>query len=375
MSFTQVTINNQDVTQYVTKIGNLREYNDESVHFTGVFRRGNLSISLDNTNNKFNKEGVVFNGERNEANVKLIYNSSDPNLNKYIIFSGVIDEGSTENNLDIKSINFTILDYLKLLDSSVIKIGDQARIDALYRTLRGGSSRLNKHFIACFLYFFLSKDNNKLNKIFNVFTNNELKSGSYPTINSTIESIFPPSDSYYNANNVSALDVLSDLCQANNSYLYVENILDITKLFIKARPMNTQSKKTIRESNIISFSNQTDGYNKLYNSITINGSRAYVRQDSIDKYGVRVTNISSYAPASQALADTYLDYYENPKSEVDFKVKMNNEMLDIKIGDIIVINLISRPDLKVQGIRGNYFVLSRLINFQEETIILRLRSV
>ena len=375
MSFTQVTINNQDVTQYVTKIGNLREYNDESVHFTGVFRRGNLSISLDNTNNKFNKEGVVFNGERNEANVKLIYNSSDPNLNKYIIFSGVIDEGSTENNLDIKSINFTILDYLKLLDSSVIKIGDQARIDALYRTLRGGSSRLNKHFIACFLYFFLSKDNNKLNKIFNVFTNNELKSGSYPTINSTIESIFPPSDSYYNANNVSALDVLSDLCQANNSYLYVENILDITKLFIKARPMNTQSKKTIRESNIISFSNQTDGYNKLYNSITINGSNAYVRQDSIDKYGVRVTNISSYAPASQALADTYLDYYENPKSEVDFKVKMNNEMLDIKIGDIIVINLISRPDLKVQGIRGNYFVLSRLINFQEETIILRLRSV
>ena len=375
MSFTQVTINNQDVTQYVTKIGNLREYNDESVHFTGVFRRGNLSISLDNTNNKFNKEGVVFNGERNEANVKLIYNSSDPNLNKYIIFSGVIDEGSTENNLDIKSINFTILDYLKLLDSSVIKIGDQARIDALYRTLRGGSSRLNKHFIACFLYFFLSKDNNKLNKIFNVFTNNELKSGSYPTINSTIESIFPPSDSYYNANNVSALDVLSDLCQANNSYLYVENILDITKLFIKARPMNTQSKKTIRESNIISFSNQTDGYNKLYNSITINGSNAYVRQDSIDKYGVRVTNISSYAPASQALANTYLDYYENPKSEVDFKVKMNNEMLDIKIGDIIVINLISRPDLKVQGIRGNYFVLSRLINFQEETIILRLRSV
>ena len=43
MSYTQVIINNSDVTKYVTQIGSLREWNDESNHFAGVFRRGNLT--------------------------------------------------------------------------------------------------------------------------------------------------------------------------------------------------------------------------------------------------------------------------------------------------------------------------------------------
>ena len=287
----------------------------------------------------------------------------------------MLDEGSTENNLEHRTIKFTILDFLKLLDSAVIKTGDQRRIDLLYSRLRGGSSKLNKHFIACFLYYFLRRDSNKLNKIFNVFKNNSLEAGSYPNINATIESIFPPADEYYSVNNVSALNVLTDLCKGINSYLYVETLENKSELFIKARPSVMQSTKDVREHNILSFSEQTDGFNKLYNSITINNSRAYVRQGSIDQYGVRSINISSYAPASSALADAYLDYYSLPKPEVSFKVKLNNEMLDIKVGDVINVDLPSRPDLTVQGIKGKYFVLSRDVTFSSETMMLRLRGV
>ena len=375
MSYTQVIINNSDVTKYVTQIGSLREWNDESNHFAGVFRRGNLTIELDNTSDLFNRNSNIFQGSRNEKIVSLTYYSSDPTLNSYRTFAGVIDEGSTENNLEERTIQFTILDYLKLLDSKVIKIGDQIRIDSLYRTLRGGSSRLNKHFLACFLYYFLRQDDNKLNKIFNVFDNNALISGSYPTINATIESIFPPSDDYYDTDNVSSLNVLNELCKSTNSYLYVETLEDKSRLFIKARPNASQSSKTIRDSQILNFTTMTDGFNKLYNSISINESRAYVNQSSIDQYGVRPINIESYSPASQTLANAYLDYYAQPKSELNAKIKLTNEGLDIKVGDVISLDVPSRPDLTVQGIKGKYFVLSREVIFSGETINLRLRGV
>ena len=375
MSYVSVYINNIDVTQYVTKIGYLREWNDEGTFFAGVFRRANLEIELDNTNNIFNRNGKIFSGSRNDKPVELIYNNSNPRLNPYRVFSGVITEGSTRNNLENKTITLVILDYLKLIDGKVIKTGNQSAIDSLYRNLRGGASKLNKHFIACYLFYFLRQDNFKLNKVFNVFKNNELKADSYPNINVSIESLFPPSDNYYGFNNISALSILSNLCQSTNSYLYVETLEDKTELFIKARPNVNQSQKIVRESNILSFSAQTDGFNKLYNSITINGSRAYIRQNSIDKYGVRALNISSYAPASSALADTYLDYYSEPKPEVTFNVKMNNDMLDIKIGDMIKVDLKSRPDLTIQGLKGVYFVLGRKIHFDTETMLLRLRGI
>ena len=374
MSYTAVTVNGQDVTRFVTRFGVLREWSDESVHFSGVFRRGNLMLELDNTNNQFRKGGEVFQGTRNEAPVTITYHPSDPLLNPYLVFSGVIDEGSTENDLETRHIKIVVLDYLKLLDSQVLRLGNQATIDSKYRVLRGGSSRLNKHFIACFLHFFLSQDENKLNKVFNVFTGNNLSNGTYPTINASIESLFPPSDSYYDLDNISALDALNELCRGMNSYLYVESLPDKSQLFVKARPTIAQSQKSIREGNILSFKSQTDGFNKLYNSVSINNSTAYVRQSSIDQYGVRVLNIRSYAPASQALADTYLDYYATPRAEVSFNVKMTNEMLDIKIGDMISVDLPSRPDLTVQGIKGQYFVLSRSVNFSNETIDLRLRG-
>ena len=62
------------------------------------------------------------------------------------------------------------------------------------------------------------------------------------------------------------------------------------------------------------------------NSITINESRAYVNQSSIDQYGVRPINIESYSPASQTLANAYLDYYAQPKSELNAKIKLTNEV-------------------------------------------------
>ena len=376
MSYTAVLINGVDVTRFVTKMGELREWNDESMHFAGVFRRGNLSLELDNTSGLFNKEGSIFNGVRNEARVILTYHSSDSKINPYRVFSGVLDEGSTLNDLERKTAHFTILDYLKLLDSQVIRSGNQRAIDTLYKDLRGsGSSVLDKHFIACFLFYFLRGDSFKLNDIFNVFVGNELKIGSYPTINATTESIFSPSDNYYDLDNVSALKVLVELCKSINSYLYVETLEDRSQLYVKARPQAVQSEKVVSGYNILSFSEQTDGFNKLYNSITINHSRAYLRQSSIDKYGVRVKNISSYAPASATLADTYLDYYSEPKPEVTFVVKLRNAMLDIKVGDLIRVDLPSRPDLTVQGIKGRYFVIARAINFSKEVIKLRLRGV
>ena len=376
MSYVRVLVNDTNVTKHISSISALREWNDESVHFSGVFRRGNLQLALDNNNGRFNNGSPLFPEGRNNAEVEISYIANDPKLDPYLIFKGIIDEGSTENNLEIRNINITVLDYLKLLDNEVLRDGDQVDIDALYRRLIGSDIRLNKHFVACFLFFFLRKNNFRLNNIFNVFLDNQLSLSSYPSINASIESIFPCADSYYSANNVSALQILSELCRSMNSYLYVENLKTKTQLFIKARVLSQQTRKNVSNTDILSFFNQTDGFNKLYNSITINGSRAYVDQKSINSYGVRTLNITSYAPASEQLAQSYLDYYSAPKIEISMTVKLSHRTLDLKIGDCININYPSLRNFTVSGLENqSFFIMSRSINFNKDVMSFRLREI
>ena len=376
MSYIQVKINNQEVTKRVISIDGLNEYNDESRFFSGVFRFNNLVLTLDNNNNLFDAGSVVFPDGRNNITVELFYISNDERLDPYLVFRGTIDEGSTEENLKTRNLSLTVMDSLKNLRDVVIKTSDINSIESLYSNLFGTKNvKMDKGFIACFLYNFLSKDNNKLNNIFNVFENNNLAHGTYDSINSTIESIFPPSDSYYLSNNVSALNIFQELCRGTNSYSYVENNLNESKLFVKPRPSLTLSTKNINLSDIISIENKTDGFNKLINSVTINSSEAFVNQASIDNYGARVLNINSYAAPTQALADSYLNYYKDPKIEFSLIARMNNKTLDLKIGDKIEINVISNRNFTLKGITGTYFVISRTINFKSDTIVFYLREL
>ena len=369
-------INGIDITSRVISISNFKEFNDETFIFSGVFRRSNVQITCDNNTGFFDSNRSLFSGTRDGAEVKIFYQPNNPNKPHRLIFLGYINEGSTTGEIKTRQINFTVTDALSLFDKLVLKDGDQLSIDRLYRTLRGTYDiAVNKHYLACFLSFFLSKDSYKLNKLFNVFENNRLRSGSYPTINTTIESIFPPNNSYYSLNNTSALNILNELCRSVNSYLSIDILDNDIKLFIKARATDRSSKKTINQSDIINIFDYNDGFNKIYNSIIINNSPAYDRQSSIDLYGEKILNIVSYAPASQALANSYLDFYSTKKQECSLAVKLNFLTLDIFVGNVITINQSADNKFLVKDFSGSFYVANREIDFNTDIIIFRLREV
>ena len=378
MSLVEIEILGQDVTRRAESVQDLKEYNDESFYFSGIFRRGNLVITFDNNSDFFRSGGPLFPADRNNAELKIFYRSNNPDIDRKLIFSGVIDESSTDTNITERSINFTILDNIKFLSEKILELGDQRAIDNLYIRRTGLSDiRLNKHYIASFLFFYLMQNEFELNKIFNVFARNSLLAGTYPSINSTVESIFPPSDDYYSIESQSALDVLIDLCKGINSYLILENFNSESVLSIKARPLITQTKKKISKTDIIDLYDYLDGYNKLYNKIVINNdsSPLYEDKSSIQKYGVKEINIRSYTPASRSLAKSYLDYYSQLKKELNINLKMNHTTLGMRIGDCVSLDQSASSDFRRQGFSGNFFIIARTLRFTNDIVNLRLREL
>ena len=370
MSYIKVEIEGKDFSNNAQLINSLNEYSDESAQFGGIIRRGNIIINFDNNDKSLDSFQGIFRTGRNHKKIKIQYIPNNPRLNPYLIFEGVIDEGTTEENIKEREISLSILDYIALLGDYVFNEESAQEIDKQYFMLRGSKDiQVNKHFIACFLFYFFKKDNYRLNNIMKVFKANSPH--SYPSINAEIESIFPPADSYYEGNNKNPIEILTNLCSSINSYAVIESSL----LKVINRPITLSSFFLLRPQDFIDINSRTTGFNKLYNSISINDSDPFYRQSSIDRYGVRELKISSYAAPSQALADSYLDYYSEPKEELDCSVKMNHFTLAQNIGNIVQIKLQGSPDQTKQSIDKKYSILSRSMDFNTEVINWRLREV
>ena len=367
-----------EVTRDVIKLSNLSEYNDESNFFSGVFRRGNLNITLDNNDNKYTTKHAksIFQELRENSEVELFYNFNDPAIDDVLLFRGLITEGSTENDLTNRNLNLTIVDSMKYLNDIELQSEDLKTIDTLYKTNFSSNIKLDKNFISCFLYHLIFT-RKQLNSVFNIFTGETPK--TFQNINTTIESVFSPNDSYYESTNVTALSVLSSILTSLNSYLVLEYFTDKTQLFIKARPttaLNPPKTTLFNTKDILELKNQTDGFNKLFNSVQINDGRTYKRQDSIDAYGVRVLNTRSYLPSSSFVASTYLDYFSEPKQELNMVVRLRAETLDLRIGDVIKLNVSDLlENFTIQPFNSVLHIISRSINFRSDTIDLRLREL
>ena len=288
----------------------------------------------------------------------------------------MITEGSTNNDLTNRNLNLTIVDSMKYLNDIELQAEDLKTIDTLYKTNFSSNIKLDKQFISCFLYHLIFT-RKQLNPVFNVFTGETPK--TFQNINTTIESVFSPNDDYYGSTNISALSVLSSILTSLNSYLVLEYFTDKTQLFIKARPttaLNPPKTTLFNIKDILELKNQTDGFNKLFNSVQINGGRTYKRQDSIDTYGVRVLNTRSYLPSSSFVANTYLDYFSVPKQEINMVVRLRAETLDLRIGDVIKLNISDLlENFTIQPFSSVLHIISRSINFRSDTIDLRLREL
>lgn len=382
MSYFKVKIKPQgqsdflEVTKDVLKLGNLREFNDEADFFSGVFRRGNLELTLDNNSQIYTTGESFFPNQRENSEVEIFYRANDENVPDILVFRGLITEGSTENDITSRNLNLVVVDSLKLIKNLSISGSDLKAIDSLYRSLRSNNIRVNKHYLACFLYYCFNTKGSGLNDVFNVFTNNEI--GQYPNLNSSIEGLFSGDNSFYSATNLSALTILDELLRTLNSYSVLEYFEDKTELYVKARPqanVNPVKVTYFTNEDVLRVTNWVDGFNKIFNSVSINNSDPYTRASSISSYGVRVLNISSIMPATSFLAQTYLDYYSEPKAELNLVLRLRPETLDLRIGDVIRLDIEGQSNLSVQPIAETMYILNREINFTNDTVNLRLRQL
>ena len=366
-----------EVTKDVLSLGALKEFNDESDFFSGVFRRGNLAITLDNNNNLYTTGGDLFPNRRENAEVEIFYSPNDPNTEQILVFRGLITEASTENDITSRNLNITCVDSLKLIRDLSLSGSDLKAIDSVYKAIRSTQNiRVNKHYLASFLYYCFNTKGDSLNDIFNVFTNNDQT--LYPNLNASVEGLFSGDNGFYSVQNKDGISILNEILRTLNAYAVLEHFSSNSELHVKARPTQatTPAKKTLfTQQDILRVLNYTDGFNKVYNSVSINGSDPYTRQTSINNYGARVLNITSIMPASSFIANTYLDYYSEPKKELNLILRLRPETLDMKIGDVLELEVTGRQDLSVQSISETMYVLNRTINFNNETIDLRLREL
>ena len=194
-----------------------------------------------------------------------------------------------------------------------IEDGDQERITEL-----AGTENLNQDLINAFLSFVNTKGN----------------LGFTWQVACDIESLFPPADSYFEAEDVPSLDILSTFVRAVNSWLYVSRGKNI-----KVNPRSFGITASIREEDILNVSDLSDGFNKVYNVIEINELKTYSDKTSIDQYDTRKLDIQTYAAPSEALAQSYLDYYKEPKKECNLDLKLNNRTLGFRVGSGLSVSI------------------------------------
>ena len=362
MSYIKCEINGRDVTKDLIDIDDFSEYNDETDFYSGIYRRGNINLSLDNNKGTYSRNGSIFSGSRENSIVKVSYNNNNPDLNPYFIFNGLIAEGSTNNDVRKRDLHLLVVDYLKIIDDVSITQDDIKSLLAEYET-SGDKLALNTLLISKFLDLAFSK-----------ITQTGITKGE---IGLTIESLFPPDDSFFDTEESSAVDVLNTLLAGTNSYSIISNNPNGIGVTLDIRPRATTGTfKDIELEDILETKNQTDGFNKLYNSISINESEPYVDKVSTASYGVRTLEVRSTAPPSQALADTYLEYYKDPKQEFNIVLRMINRTLDYRIGEFINLNIpVLVKDFTIQPFSSSAIIIQRDIDFNNELITLRLREL
>ena len=341
-------IEGRDISGYVNGLSSLSEYNDEGHFNSGVFRRSNIVLTLNNQSGVFNTEGSLFNGSRENKKLEIFYLPNDKKLDPVFVYEGFLTEDSTSEDIGFKTIEFTFVDVLKFLEGVSIEEGDQERIAST-----SSGSILNASFIRRFLSFVNSKGNLGL---------------TYEVV-ASIASIFPPDDSYYELQDVPALDVLSTFVRSTNSWLSIERGKKIV-----INPRNpTPTLINVLEEDILNVEDLSDGYNKIYNVIRINNRKSYSDSASIRRYDTRILNVDTHAAPSQTLANDYLRYYKDPKKECDLTLKMNARTLNFRIGMGLQVDIRGTKDVKAFSLTSQ--ITGKSVDFRSQIVILRIREL
>ena len=340
-----------DVTDYVNDpgLGTIINQLDSYDFDIGVFHHGNMTIGCTNEDGYFNETEAIFSFKRDLTKVVIYFYDEDET--EYTFFKGVISEPLTRFNKNNKTVNFTVINQENVLSQAQVEVADISNGDSFSDSIK---AILNKTTITTVL--------------------------NYDATNITVDY-----DGEVDvASELQGLDVysaLKQLLQASNSIFYVND--DDDMIVSNRDQINTETtfygaEDPFGRDNIIELTGYTTGYNRIFNSIVVNGTESK-DATSITAYGLRQKRFTfdfiNDAGREALVGAGILAEIKDPKKEA---------LIAVPIEDATALNLLEKIILTLESSEYNsinidsddtFKILGRNYIPKDQSAVLKLREI
>lgn len=310
--------NTFDATDYLKSgtIGNVSQTIDKGNYDIGLFTYADLNITLINFDGRFNdntKSSSMFYYTRDRALVEVNYYDNDNN--KYLIFSGIINDEATQQDLINDTVKLKVLSRDSIIRKTKVSGG----------LIKNGDSFLEA------INIILGQP-----KIKNVM--------NYNSSNITVgyNNVLDDVEQFTDQNTRTVLDALLNV---SGSVFRVDknNNMIVSPRVVTSKPALELfgGGNLLQQNNIIKMQNYNDGLQRTFNTFVVNKITSQ-DQGYINRFGAEIKNYTfdfiTQETTSQEIGTYLLNEFKEPKSEVEITVPTNTAK-DSEILDPVTVSL------------------------------------
>lgn len=393
-----------EVTQHLTSdgVGDIAQALDNTEYDIGVFRNGNFNLKLLNDTGKYSpagstesifkykRGGSLFRVTWEPGNFPLICGFFQAGLRAYVseevtIFSGLIKDDATSSDIDDEIVNFAALGYESLL--ATMTAGESG--ETPYDSINVGDTLSQ--------VIFKLLDQAPFNELVDVQAEN-IVTGTSATIDVKTE-----------LQNKTVLEALQELLLASNSVLYIRDGV----VYVSARTAGAELAYTfygqassLGIENVVNIQGYRNGENRIFNFVTWKDTTTRSSDaSSIEKYQVQKKEIELSVITDTTKRTTLLNAivaeFAQPKREFDLITPIRPDRLDLFLLDKVSVDYPSMALLPPGGRNvaiyqigeydrdyyaesvfaltiessARFKIMSRRVNFRDETITFHLREI
>jgi hypothetical protein len=300
-----------DITEYINRggTGRISQKLDADDFDIGLFKYGKVTLQAINSDGKFNSEHdarSLFPYKRDLAKLQLIY--VDNNDTEYTVFRGLLnDEGTTATEGIIGTELGEDIKLTFVAQESVFR-----KVQVTGGLVSDGQSFSNaiKKII----------DRPEITSVMGYDSNN---------ISVDYDGTVDNAEAF---NQKNTREVLNSLLLASNSVMYVDSSNDMVVSPRTERTMTPHEfyggGDLLGRENIIKVEKFNSGYQRMFNSVTINDDSTSIHQNNITRFGLKDKAITldfiTTEATELAIAATIVDEFSFPQEEITITVSIDD---------------------------------------------------
>lgn len=315
-----------------TGIGAMKQSLDNTEYDIGVFKNGNVTLTLINLSGRYSDVGApgsIFRFRRSNSQVRItweimpyglkcgFFECGNAYLNEEVVaFEGLLDDRALKQEAEDQNISFTALGKESIFDEVLVPFGSLSAGDTFEEIL------------------FTILNQTAITNLLTVDAAN---------ISCSVDSV---TDSIADLENKTVKEALAAILLYSNSVLYVLNNV----IYVSPRTATVAVQKTFYgqgattgNENIIGISDYRIGLNRLFNYFTWKDT-TLDSQDvtSVTRYGIRKreveTTLITDNTKRQAILDSLKNEFANLKREMKLRVPIDYETIALEVLDRVAID-------------------------------------